>query len=151
MFDFDPDDDTTTCDHGSAIDLPWFVVGVCAAIVMAICGAAECAIRAARRMTDRWRAAAGTRLIDAGVRIAPLPPRREARPDVGAALTRLDAAGWLALVAHFRLPGDWIAAAGTIAQYVGRPDLAPDGWREREGDVILRPPWGPSRVAGGLT
>ncbi len=66
-------------------------------------------------------------------------------------LARLDAAGWLALVAHFRLPGDWIAAAGTIAQYVGRPDLVPDGWREREGDVILRPPWGPSRAAGGLT
>ena len=93
MFDFDPDDDTTTCDHGSAIDLPWFVVGVCAAIVMAICGAAECAIRAARRMTDRWRAAAGTRLIDAGVRIAPLPPRRDARPDAGAALARARAAG----------------------------------------------------------
>ncbi len=73
--DFDPDDDVAAPAYtGSAIDLPWLIVGVCAAIVMAICGAAERVVRTGHRIALRVRAAAGSRLIDLGARVVPDPP-----------------------------------------------------------------------------
>lgn len=72
--DFDPDDDPGATYAGSAIDLPWLVVGLCAAAVMAICAAAERVVRTGHRIALRVRAAAGSRLIDLGARVVPDPP-----------------------------------------------------------------------------
>lgn len=79
--DLDPDDDPGAAYAGSAIDLPWLIVGLCAAVVMAICAAAERVVRAGRRAARRIRCAAGSRLIDIGARVVPDPPEREADDD----------------------------------------------------------------------
>ncbi len=95
--DLDPDDDPGAAYAGSAIDLPWLIVGLCAAVVMAICAAAERGVRAGRRIARHARVASGSRLIDLGARVMPDPPATDADDDrarrVVGALARARVAG----------------------------------------------------------
>lgn len=140
MIDFDPDADAPTgAVAASGIDLPWLIVGLCAAAVIAICAAAERVVRAGRRLAWRTRAAAGTRLIDAGVWIAPAPPVRH-RAEIARLLERAVAIGKRRASGHGQV-ASWSIADAASWDLVEGGRLArsvPEGAR----DLIVGTPHG---------